>query len=140
MTTRYFKLVSLHDRDWLAAEFKAGRVRFGWSWPGTDLRKLREKDDLTNDERITWRYTKFLIERLEPGDRIVCQFEQPLREFWIGALDLLALAHTAYGSQPGFGVEQRDPRNADSGAVEVAIGGGLRASLQWQTEASRPNK
>ena len=81
---RHFKLVALHKPDWLASEFKAGRLRFGWSWPGTDLRILREKAELSADERISWRYTKFLTERLRSGDRVVCQFDQPLREFWIG--------------------------------------------------------
>ncbi len=81
---RHFKLVALHKPDWLASEFKAGRVRFGWSWPGTDLRILSKKADLSADEKISWRYTKFLTERLCGGDRVVCQFDQPLREFWIG--------------------------------------------------------
>lgn len=81
---RYFKLVALHDPDWLASEFMAGRVRFGWSGPGTDLRILRGKSERSAEERISWRYTKFLIERLHSGDRVVCQFKQPLREFFIG--------------------------------------------------------
>ena len=83
MARRYFKLVALHDHDWLVQEFRGGRLRFGWSWPGSDLRSLREKSVLTENERITWRYTQFLTERLEAGDRLVCQFAQPMREFWL---------------------------------------------------------
>ena len=84
MTHRYFKFVALSDHDWIVNEFLAGRARFGWSWPGSDLRRLEQKETLTEDERITWRYTQFLIRRLNTGDRLVCQFQQPMREFWIG--------------------------------------------------------
>ena len=83
---RYFKLVALDDKEWLIKEFLAGRARFGWSGPGSDLRILRDKSEFNEDERITWRYTQFLTERLSPGDRLVCQFEQPLREFWLGEI------------------------------------------------------
>lgn len=83
MTHRYFKFVALHDQDWVVREFRKGRARFGWSWPGSDLRELRKKSELTEEERITWRYTQFLTERLNVGDRLVCQFAQPLREFWL---------------------------------------------------------
>lgn len=83
MAHRYFKLVALHDHDWLVQEFRGGRMRFGWSPPGSDLREIREKSELTEDERITWSYTQFLIERLEAGDRLVCQFARPMREFWL---------------------------------------------------------
>lgn len=87
MPVRYFKLVALHDDpSWLASEFRAGRVRFGWSWPGCDLRVLRKKSNRSADERISWRYTQFLTERLRAGDWVVCQFDQPLREFWIGEI------------------------------------------------------
>lgn len=49
-----------------------------------DLRVLKEKDNLSDDEKICWRYTQFLVNRLSTGDRVVCQFGQPFREFWIG--------------------------------------------------------
>lgn len=81
---RYFKLLALDDKDWLIREFLAGRARFGWSGPDSDLRVIRNNSARNEDEKITWRYTQFLIERLSPGDRLVYQFEQPLREFWIG--------------------------------------------------------
>lgn len=81
---KYFKIVALTDPNWLASEFRDGRLRFGWSWPGSDLRALRDKSDLSDDEKTTWRYTQFLVQRLQIGDRVVCQFSQPLREFWIG--------------------------------------------------------
>lgn len=88
MAHRYFKFVALSDCDWLVNEFLDGRARFGWSWPGSDLRVLEQKAELTEDERITWRYTQFLVRRLSPGDRLVCQFDQPLREFWIGEVSV----------------------------------------------------
>jgi len=85
---RYFKLVAFGDKDWLEREFRDGRARYGWSWPGSDLRQLRSRprSELNEDERVTWRYTQFLIQRLQVGDRIICQFEQPLRKFWIGQI------------------------------------------------------
>jgi hypothetical protein len=85
--SRYFKLVALcHDPEWYRREFNAGRARFGWSQPGRDLRRIKQKDvkDLNDDERVTWKYTKFLIERITPGDRIVVQTQQPLENFLIG--------------------------------------------------------
>jgi hypothetical protein len=85
--SRYFKLVCLHhDPNWYAEEFHAGRARFGWSGPGSDLREIQKKDWATrsNDERVTWTYTKFLIDRIVPSDRVVIQTDQPLRSFLIG--------------------------------------------------------
>jgi hypothetical protein len=84
---RYFKLVCLHEDDpkWYLKEFLEGRARYGWSGPGSDLHTIRAKgDDRTPDEKQTWRYTQFLIERIKVGDRIVVQVEQPLRNFLIG--------------------------------------------------------
>jgi len=81
---RYFKLVCTHENpDWYMQEFLCGRTRFGWSGPGCDLREIRGKDWATwsDDQRVTWRYTQFLVERLVPGDRVVVQPEQPLRRF-----------------------------------------------------------
>ena len=51
-----------------------------------DLQRIRAKDNdqRSDDERITWRYTKFLVERIVPGDRVVIQIEQPLQRFLIG--------------------------------------------------------
>jgi hypothetical protein len=84
---RYFKLACFHEKpEWYIEEFKNGRARFGWSGPGMDLRKIKTTDSQhwSDDERITWRYTKFLIERIEPGDRLVIQVDQPLQRFLIG--------------------------------------------------------
>jgi hypothetical protein len=86
---RYFKLVCLHnDPSWYIQEFLSGRARFGWSGPGSDLRKIRAKvndrTEMSDEERITWRYTQFLSERIVPGNRLVVQTEQPLRRFLIG--------------------------------------------------------
>ncbi len=84
---RYFKLVCLHeDAAWYTREFLSGRARFGWSAPGLDLRKIVMKNpsERSEDERVTWRYTGFLRERIEPGNRLVIQTEQPLQRFLIG--------------------------------------------------------
>lgn len=86
---RYFKLVCLSEKpEWYLEEFFAGRVRFGWSGPSSDLRYIREKrltdwDSLSNDQKVTWQYSQFLVERIVPGDRVVVQTEQPLRSFLI---------------------------------------------------------
>jgi hypothetical protein len=83
---RYFKLVCRHENPgWYMQEFLAGRVRFGWSGPGCDLREIRGKDGATwsNDQRVTWSHTKFLVERIVPGDRVVVQTEQPIERFVI---------------------------------------------------------
>jgi hypothetical protein len=85
---RYFKLVCRHeDPAWYIGEFLAGRARFGWSGPGTDLRAIKKKmdaglrGDRTEQEAVAWTYTKFLIERLKAGDRLVIQPERPSRRF-----------------------------------------------------------
>ncbi len=96
---RYFKLVVCpfgpyeQTEDWAEKVHKqilGGRVHFGWSWSPmnpknltADLRKLREKEKLEGDERVVWRYTQFLINRLEAGDRLIIQTERPLRRFLI---------------------------------------------------------
>jgi len=82
----YFKLVCVDDPAFLLSEFRAGRARFGWSPPGTDLREIRNKPSTsrTDQERLTWRYTKFLLERAIPGDRVVIQMEQPIEKIVIG--------------------------------------------------------
>lgn len=52
-----------------------------------DLRRLREKlergEPLEGGERVVWRYTQFLINRIEPDDRLIIQTERPLRQFLI---------------------------------------------------------
>jgi hypothetical protein len=82
---RYFKLVCLHkDPLFLLREFRAGRARFGWSPPGTDLRKIKIKKIWTDEDKSSWRYTQFLLERISVGDRVVVQMEQPIEQFVIG--------------------------------------------------------
>jgi len=84
--SRYFKLVCTHEiPDWYRQEFLAGRVRFGWSGPGCDLREIKRKEWTTwsDYQRVTWTYTKFLVERIKPGDRVVIQTEQPIERFFI---------------------------------------------------------
>ena len=49
-----------------------------------DLRILERKTTLTAEEAIVWRYCQFLVRHIEVGDRIVMQFEQPMRQFVIG--------------------------------------------------------
>ena len=84
---RYFKLVCTREdkTDWMLNEYKAGKVRFGWSWPGSNLRIIAVKsfEEMNEDERITWRFTQFLINRIKTGDRLVLQFERPLRNFLV---------------------------------------------------------
>ena len=83
---KYFKLVALAgDPNWALDEFKAGRARYGWSWfPGADLRIIEEQTAWTAEQEIVWRYCQFLVRRIEVGDRIVMQFEKPMRQFVIG--------------------------------------------------------
>lgn len=84
--SRYFKLVCTHESpDWYRREFLAGRVRFGWSGPGCDLREIKKKDwaAWSADQRVAWTYSKFLLERIVPGDRLVIQTEQPIERFFI---------------------------------------------------------
>jgi hypothetical protein len=93
---QYFKLVCLPDNEpivtpeWYRDEFLAGRARFGWSGPGSDLRPIKAKmdagrwGDRTKHEADVWYYTQFLIERIKVGDRIVVQPEQPLRTILLG--------------------------------------------------------
>ncbi len=95
---RYFKLVCLSDPPWIVDEFHQGRARFGWSGPGTGLREIRKKDWITRNEaeRIAWSYTKFLVERVRTGDRVVVQPEQPIERFLIGEV-----IEPGYESSPG---------------------------------------
>jgi hypothetical protein len=86
---RYFKLVCLHNHPmFLLSEFSAGLVHFGWSPRGSDLRKIQTigAASRTDQEKVTWRYTKFLVERIQAGDRVVVQIgaKQPIEEFVIG--------------------------------------------------------
>jgi hypothetical protein len=84
----YYKLVAHYDSEWLKKEFLAGRARFGWSGPGSDLHVIKQTppDARTPAQHIAWKYTQFLIERLRVGDRIVYQFDRPLRSFLIGEI------------------------------------------------------
>ncbi len=84
---RYFRLLATRTgrEAWMLDEFLEGRVRFGWSPKGTDLHAIRRKEPgaRSDQEKVTWTYTKFLIERIVKGDRIVLQLGRPLREFLI---------------------------------------------------------
>ncbi len=96
---QYFKIVCLHDSpSFLLDEFRNSRVRFGWSPPGTDLREIRKKPGTSrsDDEKVTWRYSQFLTERIVPGSRIVMQLEQPIETFVIGEV-----TEAGYTFEPG---------------------------------------
>jgi hypothetical protein len=86
MASTYYKLVAINNPEWLQSEFLAGRARFGWSGPQADLRTIGKLNDSqrTPEQRITWRYTQFLLCRIRVSDRVVFQFQQPLRHFLIG--------------------------------------------------------
>jgi hypothetical protein len=85
--TRYFKYVSIRkgQEEWMQKEIKEGRARFGWSSPGSDLRLIQSKapNTRTAGEKVVWRYTQFLVNRLKSGDRLIIQLNQPLRNFLI---------------------------------------------------------
>ncbi|MYL36904.1 restriction endonuclease [Halobacillus litoralis] len=85
--TRYFKFVATFSgqEDWMMQELKDGSARFGWSGPGSDLRRIKEipSSQRTSNEKVTWRYTQFLMKRLTVGDRLVIQLKRPLRQFLI---------------------------------------------------------
>lgn len=85
--TRYFKFVSIRKdkEEWMLQELQEGRARFGWSSPGSNLRIIRSKSnvDRTPEEKVVWRYTQFLINRLTKGDRLIIQLSRPLRKFLV---------------------------------------------------------
>jgi hypothetical protein len=85
--SRYFKFVSIRKdkEEWMLNELQKGRARFGWSSPGSDLRVIKAKgaSDRSAEEKVVWRYTQFLINRLTKGDRLVIQLSRPLRKFLI---------------------------------------------------------
>lgn len=101
--SRYFKLVSLSDPAWIVGEFGEGRARFGWSAPGTDLRRIKALplEEWSPEQRVTWRYTKFLLERVSLGDRVVVQPEQPMERFLVGEVIAPGYAF-APGTLPDF--------------------------------------
>lgn len=95
--SNWYKLCCFNEgnEDWMVHELGAGRVRYGWSPPGSDLRKLDQlsweqldKIELGNDD---WRATAsgiyrkgvFLLYRIKPGDHVVVNLSSPIREFWV---------------------------------------------------------
>jgi len=91
MKHKYYKLISLNeDKDWLFQEYQEGRVRYGWSWPDSDLRlidKLKKQNkQLTSKQDRTWQYSQFLYNRLKVGDRLVLQFHKPLKNILIAEI------------------------------------------------------
>ncbi|MCM3163261.1 hypothetical protein [Metabacillus litoralis] len=88
--TRYFKYVSIRNgqEEWMIKELNEGRARFGWSSPGSNLHiiKSKEANERSTKEKVVWRYTQFLINRLKAGDRLIIQLGQPLRQFLIAEI------------------------------------------------------
>jgi hypothetical protein len=84
---RYFKYVSIREGKevWMLNELKAGRARFGWSGADSDLNviKLKPQNSRSPEEKVVWRYTQFLINRLTAGDRLIIQLKRPLRQILI---------------------------------------------------------
>lgn len=124
---RYFKLVcTADDAEWYLQEFLNGRVRFGWSWPGLDLRIIKQKDwsARTERERLSWKYTKFLLERIEAGDRLAIQTEQPLRRFLVAEV-VPPSYDFAPGDLPDFNhllhVKPLTPRPIPINSKEVSV-------------------
>ena len=85
--TRYFKYVSIFSgrEDWMLNELKEGRARFGWSGAGSNLNEIKSKSpsNRTAEEKVTWKYTQFMVNRLSKGDRLIIQLSRPLRGFLI---------------------------------------------------------
>jgi len=90
---RYFKLVCLwkERQSWLEEELRSGRIRFGWSPRESDLREIKKKvdasDQISQQQAVTWRYSQFLINRISNESRVIIQFEQPLRNFFIAEIN-----------------------------------------------------
>lgn len=82
---RYFKFNVFREgkANWIHQQVLNGKAHFGWSWPGMDLRKLQNSAQFNDEEKECWRYTKFLINRIQIGDRLIIQTERPLRRFLI---------------------------------------------------------
>lgn len=81
----YYKLVALNDgkKDWMIEEIRKGRLRFGWSSKGMDLRVLKDKENKNPSEKIVWRMSQFIINRLKKDDILIVQLERPLRKFMV---------------------------------------------------------
>lgn len=95
--SRWFKLCCFNEdrEEWMKQELLEGRLHFGWSPPGSDLRRLDDmswgecdKLILGNDEWSAtgseiYRTGQFLLNRIASTDRIAVQLTQPLREFYL---------------------------------------------------------
>lgn len=82
----YYKMVVLSgDSDWTYNELLNGRARFGWSFFDCDLRKIQKmkNSEITDNQRLSWRMSQFLIKRVRVGDRLVIQIDQPMQSFYI---------------------------------------------------------
>jgi hypothetical protein len=95
--SRWFKLCCFYEQheEWMKRELTEGRLHFGWSPPGSDLRKLDrmtweqcDKLVIGNDEwqasgSEIYRTGQFLLNRIASNDRLAVQLAQPLREFYL---------------------------------------------------------
>ncbi|GAA0866028.1 hypothetical protein [Paraclostridium tenue] len=81
----YYKILALNSgkKDWMIDEIRQGRLRFGWSKKGNDLRVLANKKEKTDEEKIAWRKAKFILEKLKKDDVLIVQLERPLRKFMV---------------------------------------------------------
>ncbi len=66
----YYKILALNSgkKDWMIDEIRQGRLRFGWSEKGNDLRVLENKEEKTDEEKIEWRKTQFILKKLKKDD------------------------------------------------------------------------
>jgi hypothetical protein len=93
----WYKLRSLYEgkEEWIVSELKQGRLHFGWSPPGSNLLEL-DKHSWEELDKIVlswpeWEASgayvynqgKFLIKRIEIGDKIVVQTETPFENIYL---------------------------------------------------------
>ena len=93
----WYKFVCNNENNvkWMVNELKEGRLRYGWSAPGSNLLKLdtmsweeREKliignDDWSDTGNYIYNQGKFLLYRIQPNDMVVVQLTQPIQDFYI---------------------------------------------------------
>jgi hypothetical protein len=93
----WYKFVCNNEGNiaWMVNELKDGRLRYGWSPPGSNLIKLagmtwedREKLTIGNDDwsesgNYIYSQSKFLLHRIKPNDLVVIQLTQPIEDFYI---------------------------------------------------------
>lgn len=94
--SNWFKFQALHENEkWMEEELANGRLRYGWSPPGSNLLELDKYTWEELDKMILkgdgweapasyiYRQGQFLIHRICGGDKIVVQLGTPLTKFYI---------------------------------------------------------